>query len=90
MKNNTSKDLARYIDHAVLNPELTKQDIIEKINIGVQYHCQTVCVNPSAIDIAKECIKKKLSKQLTLEITKITEQDYNMLVKEVQKETKAK
>ena len=49
MKNNTSKDLARYIDHAVLNPELTKQDIIEKINIGVQYHCQTVCVNPSAI-----------------------------------------
>ena len=39
---------------------------------------------------AKECIKKKLSKQLTLEITKITEEDYNMLVKEVQKETKAK
>lgn len=39
---------------------------------------------------AKECIKKKLSKQLTLEITKITEEDYNMLVKEVQKETKSK
>lgn len=62
MKNNTSKDLARYIDHAVLNPELTKQDIIEKINIGVQYHCQTVCVNPSAIDIAKECIKNSDTK----------------------------
>ena len=39
---------------------------------------------------AKECIKKILSKELTLEITKITEEDYNMLVKEVQKETKSK
>ena len=39
---------------------------------------------------AKECIKKDLSKELTLEITKITEEEYNKLVKEVQKETKAK
>ena len=49
-----------------------------------------LAIEQSNLAIAKECIKKKLSKQLTLEITKITEQDYNMLVKEVQKETKAK
>ena len=49
-----------------------------------------LAIEQNNLAIAKECIKKKLSKQLTLEITKITEQDYNMLVKEVQKETKAK
>ena len=49
-----------------------------------------LAIEQNNLAIAKECIKKKLSKQLTLEITKIAEQDYNMLVKEVQKETKAK
>lgn len=39
---------------------------------------------------AKECIKKNLSKELTLEITKITEEDYNKLVSEIQKESKQK
>ena len=39
---------------------------------------------------AKECIKKDLSKELTLEITKITEEDYNKLVSEIQKESKQK
>ena len=49
-----------------------------------------LAIEQNNLAIEKECIKKKLSKQLTLEITKLTEQDYNMLVKEVQKETKAK
>ena len=39
---------------------------------------------------AKECIRKNLSKELTLEITNITEKDYNMLLKELQKESKQK
>ena len=38
----------------------------------------------------KECIRKNLSKELTLEITNITEEDCNMLVKELQKESKQK
>lgn len=29
----------------------------EKIIIGVNYGCKSVCVNPSAIDIAKDCIQ---------------------------------
>ena len=39
---------------------------------------------------AKECIKNNLSKELTLKITKITEEDYNMLVKELQNENNKK
>ncbi|WP_028041792.1 deoxyribose-phosphate aldolase [Candidatus Stoquefichus massiliensis] len=48
--------LASYIDHAVLDPQFTVEQLEEKIMIGVNYGCKSVCVNPSAIDIAKECI----------------------------------
>lgn len=55
--NHFSQDvLASYIDHAVLDPQLTIQQLKEEIMIGVRYQCKSVCVNPSAIDIAKECI----------------------------------
>lgn len=49
--------LANYIDHAVLDPQMTDSQLREKIMIGVAHHCRTVCVNPSTIDIAKECIE---------------------------------
>ena len=49
-----------------------------------------LAIEKTNLDIAKECIKKKLSKELTLEITKITEEDYNELVSEIQKESKQK
>lgn len=49
--------LASYIDHAVLDPQMTVEQLKEKIIIGVNYGCKSVCVNPSAIDIAKECIQ---------------------------------
>ena len=36
---------------------MTVEQLKEKIIIGVNYGCKSVCVNPSAIDIAKECIR---------------------------------
>ena len=62
MERYTNEHLASYIDHAVLGPQLTKDQLKEKIMIGVQYHCKTVCVNPDAIDLAKECIKDSQTK----------------------------
>lgn len=53
-----NKDIARYLDHAVLDPSLTKEELKEKIMIGVKYHCKMICVNPTAIEIAKECIEQ--------------------------------
>lgn len=50
-------ELAKYIDHAVLDPQMTEQELYNAIMIGVNYHCKTVCVNPSTIEIAKKCIK---------------------------------
>ena len=49
--------LASHIDHAVLDPQMTVEQLKEKIIIGVNYGCKSVCVNPSAIDIAKDCIQ---------------------------------
>ena len=36
---------------------MTVEQLKEKIIIGVNYGCKSVCVNPSAIDIAKDCIQ---------------------------------
>lgn len=58
----TNKYLASFIDHAVLDPQLTDEQLREKMMIGVKYNCQTICVNPSAISIAKECIQNSQTK----------------------------
>lgn len=50
----TKKELARYIDQSVLKPEFTQTEIRKYIQEGIDFYCKTVCVNPSAINIAKE------------------------------------
>ena len=50
----TKKELARYIDQSVLKPEFTQSEIRKYIQEGIDFYCKTVCINPSAIDIAKE------------------------------------
>jgi deoxyribose-phosphate aldolase len=42
----------RYLDHAVLKPELTRQDAIEAIKLGIKYKVRTVCVRPCDIELA--------------------------------------
>jgi deoxyribose-phosphate aldolase len=48
----TALELAAYIDHSVLKPEFTRQEIEEQILRGVEYNCMTVCVNPSSAQLA--------------------------------------
>ncbi len=50
----TPKELARYIDHSVLKPEFTEEEIRQHIQSGVEYGCATVCINPASLDIAAE------------------------------------
>lgn len=57
MKQYSNQELARYIDHAVLDPSMTVQQLKENIMIGVNCNCKSVCVNPDAIDLAKKCIQ---------------------------------
>lgn len=45
--------LNRYLDHAVLKPEMNRQEAEDAINMGVHFNTRTVCVRPCDIDLAK-------------------------------------
>jgi deoxyribose-phosphate aldolase len=48
----TRRELAAYIDQSVLKPDFTQGEIKKYIQEGIDYECKTVCVNPSAADMA--------------------------------------
>lgn len=50
----TVQDIHRYLDHAVLKPEMTRQEAIDAIQLGLDYHVRTVCVRPCDIELAVE------------------------------------
>lgn len=45
-------NINRYLDHAVLKPELTRQEAIAAIQLGIDYKVRTVCVRPCDIELA--------------------------------------
>ncbi|MFA6681460.1 MAG: deoxyribose-phosphate aldolase [Sphaerochaeta sp.] len=47
-------ELASYIDHSVLKPEFTQEEIKQHISEGIKYGCKTVCINPASIPLAKK------------------------------------
>jgi len=42
----------RFIDHAVLKPEMTRDEVIGAIKLGIDYKVKTVCVRPCDIQLA--------------------------------------
>jgi deoxyribose-phosphate aldolase len=53
-KDMNKAELAAYIDHAVLKPDLTLEEIKKYIQMGVDLGCKTVCINPTALPVARE------------------------------------
>lgn len=51
------QELAKYIDYSVLKPEFNEAEIREQVQLSVDFDCKTVCINPWAMDIAKEIIE---------------------------------
>ncbi|MDR3119724.1 MAG: deoxyribose-phosphate aldolase [Clostridiales bacterium] len=47
------RDVAKMIDHSLLNPVMTKQDIIDGCKIAKEFDVATVCVKPSELALAK-------------------------------------
>ncbi|MBN1249568.1 MAG: deoxyribose-phosphate aldolase [Anaerolineae bacterium] len=45
-------NINRYLDHAVLKPEMTRQEAIDAIQLGIDYNVRTVCVRPCDIELA--------------------------------------
>jgi deoxyribose-phosphate aldolase len=48
----SAAELAAYIDHSVLKPEFTPEEIAREVENGVRYGCRMVCINPAAIELA--------------------------------------
>ncbi|MFP4375705.1 MAG: deoxyribose-phosphate aldolase [Spirochaetales bacterium] len=47
-----TQNINRYLDHAVLKPELTRQEAQDAIKLGIDYKVKTVCVRPCDIELA--------------------------------------
>jgi len=47
----------RYLDHAVLVPQMTREETIAVIQSGIDYQVKTVCVRPCDIDLAVKMCK---------------------------------
>jgi deoxyribose-phosphate aldolase len=45
-------DINRYLDHAILKPELTRAEAKAAIELGIEYKVRTVCVRPCDIRLA--------------------------------------
>ncbi|MGL4593153.1 MAG: deoxyribose-phosphate aldolase [Thermoguttaceae bacterium] len=49
--------LNKYLDHAVLLPQMTRQEATDWIQSGIKYKVKTVCVRPCDIDLAVKLCK---------------------------------
>ena len=50
------RDIAKMIDHSLLRPELTDEDIIEGCAIARKYNVASVCCRPSDVVLAKKLL----------------------------------
>ena len=48
----TYSQLAKTIDHSLLRPELTEEEVISGCNLAARYHVASVCVKPSDVTLA--------------------------------------
>lgn len=53
----TSAQLAKMIDHSILQPTMTDQDLMDGCNLAREYHVASVCVKPYAVKKAHELLK---------------------------------
>jgi deoxyribose-phosphate aldolase len=53
----TYEELAKVIDHSLLKPELTEQEVIEGCKLAAKYNTATVCVKPCHVKLAAEVLK---------------------------------
>ncbi|GIV65359.1 MAG: 2-deoxyribose-5-phosphate aldolase [Bellilinea sp.] len=57
VKTITYEQLAKVIDHSLLRPELTSQEVIEGCQLAARYRVATVCVKPCHVRLAAEQLK---------------------------------
>ncbi len=58
----TTAELARYIDHSVLKPEFSKEEVSKLIEDGINYGCMAECVQGCWVDLALELTRGSATK----------------------------
>src|SRR5512139_2168194 len=53
----TYEGLAKMIDHSLLRPELTDEQVLEGCRLAQRYDVASVCVRPSDVDLAVRTLK---------------------------------
>ena len=62
----TAYDIAQMIDHSLLNPKFTRQEVEAGCRLAAEYQCITVCVKPCDVELAYGILKD--SKVLTTSV----------------------
>jgi deoxyribose-phosphate aldolase len=53
----TARDIAKMIDHSLLNPKMTRQEVEEGCELAKEYDCASVCVKPCDVEAAYEILQ---------------------------------
>ena len=53
----TAHQIAKAIDHSLLKPEMTTQEVIDGCKLAMDYDCATVCVKPCDVILADGILK---------------------------------
>jgi len=51
------QDIMKMVDHSLLGPALTDQQLIEGCELAAKYHTASVCVKPYHVKLASDCLK---------------------------------
>lgn len=54
---NKVQELAKMIDHSILHPTMTDEDLLRECEVAKTYHVASVCVKPYAVKQATEVLK---------------------------------
>jgi deoxyribose-phosphate aldolase len=57
MNNITAYDIAQMIDHSLLNPKFTRQEVESGCRLAAKYECITVCVKPCDVKLSYSILK---------------------------------
>ena len=60
------KEIAEYIDHTCLLPNLIEKDIQKICNEAIQYNFASICINPVYVPLAAKYLKNSFSKVCTV------------------------
>jgi len=53
----TAKEIAKMIDHSLLRPDMTRQEVVDGCLIAKEFDCATVCVKPCDVTVARDVLR---------------------------------